>query len=787
MSMMIDPYRIMSAYSIANASYPATNAHLSFTPMADLAKQKQWTVHIPVALAASGQQVLFAAGDGTSTNFVAVQLTATGQLDFAFMSGGIYVGRLTTTRLLRDYGGFYFITCVMDTPNVTADDRMRMYFDLERETSFATNTNPAQDSVTTVFAANTHNFLKLDYAAVYGDVYLGGNTCLIGQALEPTSFVDSIKGQSKAKDLTGLDLQYLFMFDDAVAMGTNSGSAGDATVTGTLNQVTSTPTNITATLDPIDTAWGASRDSSCTLSDGNKRGDYPGAVNYGAHITNIAFTPRNTIYGEALIHSLGSQIAVGLVSEEDKGSFNGATTGFGACLEGWVRGNNGSIWNNGGSTSGYPALAVGDRFIFAFDMANGKGWFGKNGVWDNGVPTLGTSPSFTFSSTSKLWHVLMQGYNGGAATLYMSEADWAYTAPTGFTANTTDNLPWQKGSIKNHFNTVLYSGTSANQSITGVGFQPDFIWAKSRSTASSHRLFDACRGMGVINKELSSDTTVNEGTSQSCALTPTADGWDFSTTGIWEPNDLTGGNYAAWCASLPNTVTSGWSGSPTITPTKEIYNATLGMSIVTYTGDGVAGAIPHSLGKAPGVVLVKRRDVTGYSWMIYHSAMGSGYYGALESTAAFTTAGAASVWNALDPTSTLVHIGTSAQVNASNATYVAYIFAETDFCKIGSYIGNGSADGPLLNTGIRPVWELVKYSNGIFGWYIFDEMRSTYNPLGKILVANGSGAEGTDTGCDFLSNGVKVRSASTLHNASGGKYIYLMFGQPNGPSENTAR
>ena len=45
-----------------------------------------------------------------------------------------------------------------------------------------------------------------------------------------------------------------------------------------------------------------------------------------------------------------------------------------------------------------------------------------------------------------------------------------------------------------YFNTVLYTGNGSTQSITGVGFQPDWTWIKERNNAVSHRLFDNVRG-----------------------------------------------------------------------------------------------------------------------------------------------------------------------------------------------------------------------------------------------------------------------------------------------------
>ena len=60
-----------------------------------------------------------------------------------------------------------------------------------------------------------------------------------------------------------------------------------------------------------------------------------------------------------------------------------------------------------------------------------------------------------------------------------------------------------------HFNTKLFTGSGSTQSITGVGFQPDWIWFKNRTDARAHALVDAVRG---TNKVLRSDDVDAEAT-----------------------------------------------------------------------------------------------------------------------------------------------------------------------------------------------------------------------------------------------------------------------------------
>ena len=92
-----------------------------------------------------------------------------------------------------------------------------------------------------------------------------------------------------------------------------------------------------------------------------------------------------------------------------------------------------------------------------------------------------------------------------------------------------------------YFNTKLYTGNGSSQSITGVGFQPDFIWNKARNQAYSHRVFDAVQG---VNKSLLTDgnyaTQNGEGVSSF-----DSDGFSFSSSFGGDTN-ISGATYVAW-------------------------------------------------------------------------------------------------------------------------------------------------------------------------------------------------------------------------------------------------
>ena len=133
-------------------------------------------------------------------------------------------------------------------------------------------------------------------------------------------------------------------------------------------------------------------------------------------------------------------------------------------------------------------------------------------------------------------------------------------------------------------------------------------------------------------------------------------------------------------------------------------------------------------------------------------------------------------WNNTTPTSTLISLGTNDNVTGNGDNIIAYCFAEVKgYSKFGSFTGNGSDNGTFIYTGFKPAWFMYKKTNTTDNWYMLDNKRNTFNPEDKYFDANTSDAEATFTFCDFLSNGIKMRSSSG--NGSGDTYIYMAFAE----------
>ncbi len=319
-----------------------------------------------------------------------------------------------------------------------------------------------------------------------------------------------------------------------------------------------------------------------------------------------------------------------------------------------------------------------------------------------------------------------------------------------------------------HFNTVLYTGDgTSSRGITGVEFQPDWVWLKARSKANSHILIDAVRGQ----KRLRSDTTGAEADVSSEFISFDTDGFTVTENAANEMNNNST-TYAAWNWKANGAGSANNDGS--ITSTVSV-NTTAGFSVGTYSANATAGAtVGHGLGVAPDMLIVKVRNNSN-NWGVYHKKVGATKALYLDSTSGETTDG----WlNNTAPGNDVFTLSGGNYGNASGYNLVFYAFTEkTGYSKFGSYTGNGNVDGTFVYTGFTPAFVMTKRSDSTSDWLICDNKRPGYNVINKKLFPNQSQVEDSYDSFDFVSNGFKIRSSGSGHNASGGTFIYMAFGQ----------
>jgi hypothetical protein len=329
-----------------------------------------------------------------------------------------------------------------------------------------------------------------------------------------------------------------------------------------------------------------------------------------------------------------------------------------------------------------------------------------------------------------------------------------------------------KGS--SYFNTVLYTGTGATQSVTGVGFQPDFVWIKSRSNAYNNMLFDVLRGAGT--SLFSNSTTGDEVNSPTSTTSFDSNGFSLGTNIQVNNNGSTFVNWS-WKANGAGVSNTAGTISSTVSA-----NTTSGFSIVSYTGTGANATVGHGLGVTPAMIIVKDRTNGTTSWVVWNKNFSNltNDYIILNNTNAKGTY--TNYWGTSAPTSSVFGVGSGGlDNNKSSASLIAYCFAEVKgFSKFGSYTGNGSADGTFVYTGFKPAFILIKRSDSTADWYLQDNVRNqNFNGDPKTLQPNTTSTEATigTWSIDNLSNGFKIRESNAAVNASGGTYIYAAFAQ----------
>ena len=359
-------------------------------------------------------------------------------------------------------------------------------------------------------------------------------------------------------------------------------------------------------------------------------------------------------------------------------------------------------------------------------------------------------------------------YSGTNATVDFGQQGFAFTPPSNYKSLCTQNLsdpPIADGSTA--MDVSLWTGNGTSQTISGLNHSPDLVWVKARSFGADPEIYDIVRGAG---KRLYTSLQNAESSPSSSVNSFTSDG--FTVTGGGGVNNNTS-TYVGWTWDAGSSTVSNTDGSIT---SQVRASQTNGFSIITYSGTGSNATVGHGLNAKPDFYVVKTYS-TGDAWMGYHSSQGATKF--FEFTSGGFSTGS-NRWNDTEPTSSVISLGTEQGVNGSGRTHVAYLWTSIPgFSSIGSYQGNGSADGPFIFTGFRVRYLLQKRVDSSGSWAIKDAAREPYNVVDTRLYADGTNADMTQSSfheVDFLSNGFKVRSpGGSEDNASGGTFVYLAF------------
>jgi hypothetical protein len=775
---------------------PADTAYLSRTP-GSASNRRTWTW--------SG----WVKGSGPTSTMFSASNGAAGALysRFGGNGAGIDIGQfntvadfsLYTNAVTRDYSAWYHIVIAVDTTQATSTNRVRIYINAVEQTSLV-GTYPTLNQDLFMNTTNAHAVGRFENVGQYLNGYQTEINFIDGQQLTPSAFgeTDTNTGVWKPKIYTGTygTNGYELLFADnsgatSTTLGKDTSGNGNnwtpnnfsVTAGAGNDSLVDTPTNY-----GTDTGIGGSvRGNYATLNLLDEPSSYasvgtPVNGNLDFSVTNdaamgatIAVSSGKWYWEMTVVsgHTAGANTVWAAIASSTPSSVNKLPYQSGS--GGRAYATTGLKFNENSSSSYGNTYTNGDVIGCALDLDNGKVYWSKNGTFQaSGDPVAGTNAAFT--GLTGTW-LPVASSNAPLTTYNFGQRAFAYTAPSGFKALVTTNLPTPTiGSTSttlanDYFDVNLYTGNGSSQSIVNSGgFQPDFVWYKSRSSGVfNHGLFDVIRG---TSKQLFSNSSSAEGTFSGV----TAFNSNGFSVGSDNGGNENGGSMVAWQWNAGGSTVTNTTGSISA---QVRANTTSGFSIVTYTGTGSAATIGHGLGVAPSMIIVKNRQAAN-SWAVYHISTGANQQLLLNSTNGISsdTQGFTAV-----PSSTVFSVGTGAAMDTNQTSgggqHVAYCFAPVaSYSSFGSYVGNANSDGPFIYTGFRPEFIMIKATSSTGDWVMEDAARSPSNVSTNYLVANATTAEQTGQLIDFVSNGFKIRVAvSGAMNSSGVTYIYAAFAE----------
>jgi hypothetical protein len=732
-------------------------------------------------------------------------------------TNSINVGTNATVTPYRDVSAWYHVVIRYDSTQSTASNRIRIYINGVNQVSTFATTNYIGQNVVDTFWNNAGEHLILfgngEDSGDNFDGYIAEFNWVDGLSLAPESFGELKNGVWIPIEYTG---SYglngsRYTFADSSDIGKDTSGVGNhldrVSNLSASDVVPDSPENNFATMNATNT------NTNLNLSEGNLKiipantGDYYRSMSTLAIPTSGKWYWEVRLFVAPYVYQFGLYDVNGSTNQRARTVAASVTSGqldYQVLLNDGTASINTQISVEGAAFGAWTSDTFGDGDVasFAYDADNNKMWMAKNGTFLNtsgtADPATGADPRFTPAANTEYYVGASMPNPASGGVMFNFGQDSTFTGqetatsnadangigafhhapPSGFLALCTANLPEPTiganslTQADDYFNTVLYTGNGGTQNITGFGFQPDWIWDKSRNQSGSHMLVDSSRGVG---KYLRTNVTSAEVDDASILTHFISDG-----VTVGDINGNASGSSSVMWGWKANGGTTSSNSDGSVTTTIQA-NTTSGFSIVLYTGTGANATFGHGLGAVPKMIITKTRSTSG-DWMVYHGANTSApQTDFLKLNATNATEDLNTVWNDTAPTSSVFTLGSNGDVNTSGRTQVAYCFAEVEgYSKIGSYTGNGSADGTFVFTGFRPAFVMLKDIGG-GEWGMFDSARNTFNVVNKLLQANVSDAEysgDSNRDLDFLSNGFKLRNGSALvFNGSSRSLIYMAFAE----------
>ena len=723
--------------------------------------------------------------------------------------------QLSASRMLRDVGTWMHVVFQNNAGTVTVWINGNQIYNASTGVALQTTTN----------ATHIGRYYSSGNGGYYYDGYMADYHFIDGLAKSPTDFATEYNGVwtpiAYAGTYPGSSVR--LEFADASDLGNDTSGNNNDYVLGGIQENHKKLDSPTINMCAFN-SLAIRRDVATqpiSYYDGNTRLSHPNASGNQTFGIGTHEVSSGKWYFEVWIKAASSNINIGIGTQGDINSSGQHYHGY--RMTGAISAASGT---NDGSGATYT---TGDVIGCAFDLDAGTIKWYKNGTLQSTTTGIDSNDYIPFvKGTTSEEEVVnfgqdmtFAGYKTGGADASPSTGPgkFFYAPPTGHLALCSKNLSEsplntaQGNQPEKNFACVQYNGTGSIQSITGVGFQPDFIWLKERGgsgTMSSHALFDTARG--VTQRLSTNGSPPPEDLVRDEVTSFDSDGFTLGTSGVVNEN---GNKVAGWCfkaGGAPTATNSAGVGAVptagsvkidganktdalagTLAADKITANTKSGFSVVTYTGEGNgAKTIAHGLNSAPEMIWIKNRT-DAENWCVYSSEIAATEHLRINATSTASSP-VNQRWNSTRPTNTVFSIGASTtdnEVGSNGDEYVAYCWHSVPgFSKIGTYVGTGqSSNGPFVYCGFKPAFVIIKTLSSVNRWVMYDNRRSDgagatnvqKNPIldGAELEAQAVGGEGSGANqtLDFYGNGFRLLRTGDVYNTSGHNYMFMAFAE----------
>ena len=588
--------------------------------------------------------------------------------------------------------------------------------------------------------------------------------------------------------------------------------------------VSTSPTNTFATLNAL-VSFSSSHDE-LTISNGNLKGDVSTAASkYGLGFSTVQLPKSGKFYVEVLVtlDGSGNSLSFGCVSPtsyvptSNSFAIYANSTFSGILLHQYNETVRSVVNGSLGTTVSFSRTNTILGILFDIDNSSMTGWYNDNQLtiassginYDDFIIAI-ESPTHSTNRSDFICN-FGQDHTFGGATLPSGAGSntpsngigtFAFSVPSGAKALCTANLPDPvidpnvDDLPEDYFKCVGYDGDESGFT-ENIGFQPDFLWAKGRTIANSGIIIDSLRPHTDTNSfyRLHPDyADAQADYNDNIYITSNGFGCGSQESGV---ND-DGYKFVAWCwkaggspdlTSNPtkpfakdnvqytdttaNKVTVfGNASNYNITPTSASIGTKQGCGIYLFTASSNNKKLPHGLGKAPELVILKSTNYNGTNWVVTFCTLGHDFN--LNNTASRLNGSSSGAYFQTTADADVITFGLDSfnDSNKAGNTYVVYAFTSVPgFSAFGSVANLNNNEFVYL--GFKPAWVMFKRTTSTSNWTIYDNARNPHNVCDKLLNSDTANVESTYASLDLLSNGFKARSFSGVS----GEWLYMAFAE----------